>query len=358
MCLRTKNHGSTKLLVPSLLLVLVVAAAWILAPGPSKAPVTAAHSDSISQAGQIPKAFEEANLEGDARPPSTLREIQLPLSGKVWGKVHAEAWVEWPSGILVELSLQKTGQVVASQGISQEFPDFSFTKVAFDNYRLTLSATGALETNQLLTLSPTSANQHTYLALQPTARVHGTVRDASGKPVVGIQVTAILRSDLPGRYHEPLLALTDEDGAYVINGLRPGYEYDLFVGTPNNPIGQPTVIGVSKSAPDAWSDFEVPLMGRAVITIDFSDGPAVRDEFGKVLRVLAQKEGGTSGYSQSLPLSKEWTATFAALPPGEYSFSVYGGAFRRVIRNAGVSSEYETALTIPVHHLGKGNRPR
>jgi len=281
MCFRPKNLGSTKLLVPGLLLLLAVAAVWILTPSPTGLPITTQLGDSDSVASQIPIGLEQANLEGDVRPVSTLRENQLPLSGKVWGKVHAESWVEWPSGILVELSVQKTGQVVASQGISQEFPAFSFPKVDFNSYRLTLSAPGALETNQLLTLSATSASQHAYLLLRPAASVHGTVRDTSGKPVVGIQVTAILRSDLPGRYHEPLVALSDPDGAYFIGGLRPGFEYDLFIGTLNNPIGKSTQIGVSKNAPDAWADFEIPLMGRAVITIDFADGAAVRDEFGK-----------------------------------------------------------------------------
>jgi hypothetical protein len=361
MCFRTKNHGRTNLLVPGLLLLLAVVGAWILIPGPTKQKESLGngqHPLPVGENASPPVALEDAQLEGQARADMPVRQAQLPLFGSVRGKVHADSWVEWPPSILVELSLQDTGQVFHSQGVNQEEPDFNFPKVAFGNYRLTLTATGALETNVLLTISPTSPNQHMYLPLQPAASVHGTVRNAEGKAVAEIQVTAILRSDKPGRYHEPLIALTDSAGAYFIGGLRPGSEYDVFVGTFGNPVSTTKTVGVSKFAPDAWADFEIPLMGRAVITIDFPDGKEVRDEFGKVLRVLAQKEGGKKGYSQSVALSDSWQALFPALPPGEYSFSVYGGSFRRVIRSAGVSSQYETTLTIPVHHLGKGKRPR
>lgn len=361
MCFRTKNHGRTNLLVPGLLLLLAMAAAWILIPGPSQESGNSGngqHTLLVGASGTTPEGFEEANLEGEARAGMPVRQAQLPLFGSVRGKVHADSWVEWPPSILVELSLQDTGQVFHSQGVNQEEPDFNFPQVEFGNYRLTLTATGALETNVLLTISPTSSNQHMYLPLQPAASVHGVVRNAEGQPVAEIQVTAILRSETAGRYHEPLVALTDAAGAYFIGGLRPGREYDVFVGTFGNPVGATKAVGVSKYAPDAWADFEIPMMGRAVITIDFADGKEVRDEFGKVLRVLAQKEGGEKGYSQSVALSDSWQALFPALPPGEYSFSVYGGSFRRVIKSAGVSSQYETALTIAVHHLGKGNRPR
>ena len=361
MCFRTKNRGRTNLLIPGLLLLLLLVGGWILVPKPSNPSNSSPNElqpSSVGTSSSSPEELEVVTLEGEARPPRTVREIQPPTIGSVRGKVHSESWVEWPRSILVELSLQATGQVLHSQGVNQEDPEFSFPKVDFGDYRLTLTAEGMLETNVLLTLSANSANQNMYLPLQPAASVHGTVRDTNGKPVQEIQVTAILRSEVAGRYHEPLTATTDAQGHYRIHGLRPNREYDVFVGTFGNPIGATKTVGVSKFAPEAWSDFEIPPMGRAVITIDFADGNAVRDEFGKSLRVLAQKEGGDRGYSQSLPLSEDWTATFPALPPGQYSFSVYGGAFRRMIRSAGVSSAYETTLTIPVHHLGKGKRPR
>ena len=361
MCFRTKNHGRTNLLVPGLLLLLAVVAAWILIPDPSNQSENSGngqHTPSVGGSGSGSEVPEDANLEGNAREDLPTREAQLPLIGSVRGKVHADTWVEWPPQILIELSLQESGQVLHSQGINQEEPDFNFPKVEFGNYRLTLTAPGALETNVLLTISPRSPSQHMYLPLQPAASVHGVVRNAEGKPVAEIQVTAILRSEAPGRYHEPLVTLTDAAGAYFLGGLRPGSEYEIFVGTFGNPVSATKTVGVTKYAPDAWADFEIPLMGRAVITIDFADGKEVRDEFGKVLRVLAQKEGGDKGYSQSVALSDSWQALFPALPPGEYSFSVYGGSFRRVIKSAGVSSQYETTLTIPVHHLGEGKRPR
>jgi len=361
MCFRTKNHGRINLLIPGILLVLAVAAAWILIPSSSSEPdgtENGQHTVSVGTQDPATEVLEDANFEGDLNPHQPTRDTQPPTIGSVRGKVHAESWMEWPKGILIELSLQKTGQVLHSQGITQEEPEFDFPKVEFGNYRLTLSATGALETNLQLTVSAKHADHHMYVPLRPDASIHGKVFDAEGQPVREIQVTAILRSDSPGRYHEPLLGVTDETGAYFIGGLRPDHEYEVFVGTFGNPIGETKVIGVSKYAPDAWADFTIPQMGRAVITIDFADGNEVRDEFGKVLRVMAQKEDGAPGYSQSVALSDDWTATFPALPPGEYSFSVYGGSFRRVIRSAAVSTQFETTFTIPVHHLGKGNRPR
>ena len=361
MSFRTKNHGRTNLLVPGLLLLLGVVAAWILLKDRPDSPDPANNDPSTTLVGTdetAAKGLEEATLEGYVPPTTPTRDEQLPIIGNVSGKVHAEAWVEWPSGILVGLELQKTGQVMHSQGISQEDPSFRFDKVEFENYRLTVTGPGMLKTAIPITVSATTANQNIYIPLQPAASVHGTVKNSDGIAVPEIQVTAIMVTDKPGFYHEPLVSRTDAAGAYLIDGLRPGREYNVFVGTFGNPIGITKTVGVSKYAPKAWADFEIPLMGRAVITIDFADGQEVRDEFGKVLRVMAQQEGGESGYSQSLSLSDEWTATFAALPPGEYSFSVYGGSFRRVIKSAGVSHKWETTLTIPVHHLGKGNRPR
>jgi len=335
--------------------------AWILLKDDGQSPNHVDNDPSTSLVGpQAPLAEdpEDAFLEG-YEPPTTLdRNNQLPVIGRISGKVHAEAWVEWPSGILVALELQKTGQVMHSQGVSEENPTFAFDKVEFDNYRLTVTGPGMLKTAILVEVSATTAKQNIYIPLRPAASVHGTVKNADGIVVPEIKVTAIMVTENPGYYHEPLVAVTDAHGAYLIPGLRPGREYEVFVGTFGNPISKSKTVGVSKYAPKAWADFEIPLMGRAVITVDFADGPEVRDKFGKVLRVLAQQEGGESGYSRSLPLSEDWTATFAALPPGEYSFSVYGGSFRRVIQSAGGSHQWETTLTIAVHHLGKGNRPR
>ncbi|MCP4094324.1 MAG: carboxypeptidase regulatory-like domain-containing protein [Planctomycetes bacterium] len=361
MSFRTKNHGRTNLLVPGLLLMLGVVTAWILLKDDKQNPNHANNDPSTSLVGPQDHTAEgpdEPFLDGHVPPVTPDRNDQLPVIGTISGKVHAEDWVEWPSGILVTLELQKTGQVMHSQGVSLEEPGFRFEKVEFENYRLAVTGPGMLKSTIPVTVSATTAQQNIYIPLQPAASVHGTVKNADGIVVPEIQVTAIMVTDKPGYYHEPLVGQTDAAGAYLITGLRPGREYQVFVGTYGNPIGESKTVGVSKYAPKAWADFEIPLMGRAVITIDFADGPEVRDEFGKVLRVMAQKEGSESGYSQSLPLNDEWTATFAALPPGEYSFSVYGGSFRRVIKSAGVSHKWETTLTIPVHHLGKGNRPR
>lgn len=362
MIRRAQNHGGTGFLVLGLLAILLVLVGWAVWSGPEEAPEPL--DPTLVDIGSNPDGAEppeEAQLEGPTAAElggPVGRDVQLPVIGSVRGKVHAESWVEWPTDLRVVLSQQATGEAVASEGVAPEEPEFLFPRVEFGNYRLSLYGDGILETHLLVTVSPTSARQHFYVPLQSGASVYGQVRDRNGKAVVGVQVSAKLQSDQVGRFHEPLTTITDEEGKYRIRGLRPDQEYEVMVGNPFHRIGESKFLGVSRFAPEAWAEFEIPPMGRARIVVDFADGRAVQERYGRVLRVKADKMGEAPGYSHSLPLDEEWGATFVALPPGEYSFTVYGGSFRRVLRSLTVSTDYEASLTIPVFHRGEGKRPR
>jgi len=350
MPFRSTNLGRTSLWVPGLLLMLAVAVLWVLNTGTSSHPDQgSAPLTPVSADAQGHEPLESAVLEKVDLPVDPKRNDlgYQPKFGIIRGRVVAANWVTWPGAITLSLMPQSGGPPIRTAPASEENPTFTFERVPFGNYTLKLTAAECLEQNLLLTLSVEQNNHFASIAIVPAASVIGVVVDEQGLPVVKIPVAAVFRSDLLGASQVPLMASTDENGQFRITGLRDG-EYNIYVGSFRNPLSELKVIGISRQAPEAYVSFTVTKMGRATVSVDFLDGPQAAAEDWAAMRVQATRMGEGLGFSESLALGEDGLVHFTALPPGNYSFSAYGGPYRKVLRQASVSADSPTAVTIPM----------
>ncbi|PCJ52083.1 MAG: hypothetical protein COA70_12990 [Planctomycetota bacterium] len=330
--------------------MLAVAVFWVLNTGTgsnsdqSDEPLTPVSADTPNREPLESAVLEKVDLPTD---PKRNDLSYQPKFGIIRGRVVAANWVIWPQAITVSLIPQSGGPAIRTAPASEEDPTFNFERVPFDNYTLQLTAAECLDQNLLLTLSAEQNNHFASIGIVPAASVIGLVVDEQGLPVVKIPVAAVFRSDLLGASQVPLMASTDENGQFRISGLRHG-EYNIYVGSFRNPLSELKVIGISREAPEAYVSFTVMKMGRATVSVDFLDGPEAAAEDWSAMRIKATRVGEGLGFSESLALGKDGDVHFTALPPGNYSFSAYGGPYRKVIRQASVSADLPTAVTIPM----------
>lgn len=353
MPFRSTNLGRTSLWVPGLLLMLVVAVFWVLTSGTNENPEHGNGPLSANQESSIDREpIASAVLEKVDLPKDPVRDdlSYQPKFGIVRGRVVAAHWVIWPRAITVSLISQSGGEVIGTAPASEEAPTFHFERVPFGNYTLKLTAAECLDQELLLTLSPEQNNHFTSIAVVPAASVIGVVVDEMGQPVEKIPVAVVLRSKNLGASQVPLTSLTDENGQFRITGLRDG-EFNVYVGSFRNPLSEIQVIGISREAPEAYVSFTVTKMGRATVTVNFLDRTEAAAEDWLTMRVLATRSGEGLGFSESLPLGEDGKVVFTALPPGNYSFSAYGGPYRKVIRQASVNADSPTAVTIPMRRF-------
>ncbi len=80
------------------------------------------------------------------------------------------------------------------------------------------------------------------MAQSTTGSIGGTVTDATGTPVAGATVTATNEGT-----NSQASAVTDSDGGYVLDGLRPA-PYTIRVDANGSPVEQRVVVGIGQSA--------------------------------------------------------------------------------------------------------------
>jgi len=355
MPFRTTNRGRTNLWVPGLLLMLALAAFWVLSSdssiGPNQVDVPRLPNSSKQDSDSLTKGAVLEPVDLAPRPNRDALSYQ-PKFGVIGGRVVAANWVIWPRSITLSLTPQAGGDAIATAPASEEDPTFTFERIPFGEYTLKLTAPECLDQNLLLTLSVEQNNHFFAVAVVPAASVVGYVRDEQGEPVAHIPVAAVFRSHRPGASQVPLTASTDKDGRFRISGLRDG-EFNIYVGSFRNPLSELKVIGISREAPEAYVEFTVKKMGSATVTVNFLDGPQTAQKDWRTMRVQATRTEKGLGFSESLALREDGTVVFTSLPPGDYSFSAYGGPYRKVMRSATVHVETQSFVTIPMRSLNQ-----
>lgn len=281
---------------------------------------------------------------GPLAPPDRAYVSSGATEGTIRGRVLLQKGLEWPAAVTLELRLQGEKRVLQVRGVRAEEPNFEFPPQPFGDYRLSVHADGCKDYAVLLTLSDRAPDLYQQLALEPDAKVLGIVRDTSGKPAAGVQITVLPWTD-PPRGGIPSLGRTDSEGRFTVGGLGPG-DYEVYAGNLQYPLSEAKRILISPTAREGWVELEVAPLGSATITLlDEAGGNDL-----EVVRVQAtlKANAGERGYIISVAADADGVARFLGLPTGDYAFQAYGGVFRRTSRNVTVLPGSDATLSIPL----------
>lgn len=351
----------------ALLGVLLLAAALLLAPGPAPGPdpaplPAAAEPQDATGPGTLTDPSSAGAREpiwepGAVLPPdSTVRAGAAPTSAIVRGRVVAANWVTWPRRTVVVLARQSDGAEFARAEPTQEAPDFRFEEVPFGDYRLRLEASEFEELVMLLSASAAAPDLFQTLPLTPAASVRGRVRDAAGVPVPDILVTVELRAADPRTPVLPIEGRTDAAGEFRIPGLRQG-EYDVYPGAARSAVGATVAVFVGPGAPEAWADLEVSGLGSAMVVLEDLESAGFTGV--SVQAQMLSPAGAVGAYRETRAPGADGSVAFRWLPPGEYGFTAFGGAFRRTLRKGTVRAEAAVEVRIPLRpDAARTEKPR
>lgn len=347
--------------------LVLVALAVLLAPGPEPTPEAPGSGAPVATGSQTdPGILTDPDATG-ARAPhwepgavlppdSPVRAGTAPTAAIVRGRVVAANWVLWPRSTTVVLTRQSDGKECGRAEPTQDAPEFRFEEIPFGDYRLRLEASEFEELVMLLSASAQAPDLFQTLPLTPAASVRGRVRDSDGNLVPEILVTVEPRVADARQPVLPIEGRTDAAGEFRIPGLRPG-EYDVYPGAARSAVGASVAVFVGPGAPEAWADLTVSELGTARVLLEDLDAAGLA---GVSVQALMMKPAGAIGaYQETRIASADGKVDFRWLPPGEYGFTAFGGAFRRTLREGTVQAGAVAEVRIPLRPAApKAERPR
>lgn len=336
--------------------ILLLAAALLLAPAPPAGPELPGSPPPEAPVAEVgPGALTDPNSAGVRTPDwepgvvlppdSTIRSGVPPTAAIVRGRLVAAQWVAWPRRALVVLARQSDGAEVARAEPSQEEPEFRFENVPFGDYRLRLEASEFEDLVMLISASASAPDLYQTLPLTPAASVRGRVRDREGRPVPEILVTVQPRVADPRQPALPVEGRTDAAGEFRLPGLRPG-EYEVYAGAARSPVGPAVNVFLGAGAPEAWADLEVTDLGSARVILEDLDQAGLTGV--SVQAQLLTPAGAIGAYRETRAAAAGGNVDFRWLPPGEYGFTAFGGAFRRTLRMGTVRAGAAVEVCIPL----------
>ncbi len=284
-------------------------------------------------------------------PDSPFRAGVAPTSAVVRGRVVLPRWAAWPRRATVILARQEDGREFGRAIATEQEPEYRFSEVPFGDYRLRLEADEFEPLALLLTASVASPDHYQTLLLTPAASVAGRVLDAGGAPVADIGVCVELRPQSPTDLVLPLEGRTAADGSFRIPGLAAG-EYDVYPGAARAPVGARHSVFVGPGAPQAWADLQVSGLGAAQVRLEDLERAGLAGV--KVVAQMTRPAGEIPSYVETRAPGEDGVARFPWLPPGEYGFTAYGGAFRRIVRESTVRAGETAEVQVPLRPAPRG----
>ena len=354
----------------ALVVIVIGAFAWILTensgenrPAPQADDLSTMVVPQNPTHGDRPRAipltdFALSELDESEQASTFERHAAITNRGTIRGRVTAAKWVPW------RVVLKQDGKGELDFVVSQTKPTFRFDSLEIGSYELRLAADGYRPMVQTIRVRENKLEGFFALPLLTDNQIEGIVRDLHGLLVPGMLVTAVPVTDDPSVRLTGHPARTDDEGHFIMKGLRPG-TWRVYPGERRNPLGEGQVIELSEGMREAWVNIEVPRFGSATVTLVSSDGR----ELPKGLRVMAMRDSRKSGpLPDSLQNSKSHTATsanddqgvahFSHLPPGQYTFTAFGAKYRRTIQRGAVREGEISEVVIEMRAYGREMPPR
>ncbi|MAW60456.1 MAG: hypothetical protein CMJ94_06445 [Planctomycetes bacterium] len=312
----TRGSSAVLLLLGAALLL---ALGWILfQPSAPVEPLDDGTTPAVSAADGPSEAQVESTPVAETQRSSLLVKAQLTviLSKPGWATLPESVEVELiPQGDTPgEAQLERTRQ----GGALVEFYD-----LLFGSYLIRVRALGFATAEVPVQISKEAAAQRQVVALLPAREITGEVRDASGRPVAGIEVSARPIENIPGFVQSTGTTRTDEQGRYHLTPLPEGRFY-VHVGPLLHPINDP--VEVELYGERVFQDLRVgPLAGVSFEIVDASSEAAIAGARAQIQRI---SEDGQRGHAQYRSADSQGRIAFEHIPPGEYTVTVLASQYR------------------------------
>ena len=342
----SSNRGSAAALLIVAAVVVCIALIWVLTVGrPAEpAPLDLGPAAAASTADG-PREAEVGSMPVIGPPARSSALVKATITVLL----SKPAWAELPESCEVELIPQGSTpgeprlQRTPIGGSVVEFYD-----VLFGEYLLRVEALGFVTAQVPVRVSREKHAPRQVIPLVPAREITGEVRDDSGKPVVGIEVSARPIEAIPGFVQSTGVAITDENGVFHIQPLPEG-DYWVHAGPLRSPISE---------------TYKAELYGERAF-VDLRVGPlaSVRFELynelsqdliaGARVQIQRVSDDGKPGHSQYRPSDKKGVVQFRHLPPGEYAVTVLASKYRNMTRRYAVSADADGVVRIPVLPLNR-----
>ena len=158
-------------------------------------------------------------------------ELELESGLSVKGRVLSTATGDPIQGATVSARLLSE-KLETRETVCQSSGSFELNGLRGEEYRVTVSAAGFLETETKARV-PTSPGEEWTFTIEPEGRIHGRILDPNGKAVAGARVHLSFRGnrapEFLGRSWEKEV-LTDSRGTYELPGVPPHDDHCLVAG--------------------------------------------------------------------------------------------------------------------------------
>ena len=342
----SNNRGSATALLIVAAVVVCIAAIWVLTVSRSAEPAPLDFGPAAAAStADSPREAEVGSMPVIGPPARSSVLVKATITVLL----SKPAWAELPESCEVELIPQGSTpgeprrQRTPIGGSVVEFYD-----VLFGEYLLRVEALGFVTAQVPVRVSRENHAPRQVIPLVPAREITGEVRDESGKPVVGIEVSARPIEAIPGFVQSTGVAITDENGVFHVQPLPEG-DYWVHAGPLRSPISE---------------TYKAELYGERAF-VDLRVGPLANVRFelynelsqdliaGARVQIQRVSDDGKPGHSQYRPSDKKGVVQFRHLPPGEYAVTVLASKYRNMTRRYAVSADADGVVRIPVLPLNR-----
>ncbi len=337
----SSNRGSVAALLIVAAVVVCVAAIWVLTVSrPTEPSPIDFEPTPTARTTDGPREAEVGSMPVLGEPARSSSLVKATITVML----SRPAWAELPESCAVELIPQgATPGEPREQRTPLGGSVVEFYDVLFGDYLLRVEALGFVTAQVPVSVSREKHAPRQVVPLVPAREITGEVRDASGNPVVGIEVSARPIETIPGFVQSTGVAMTDENGIFHIQPLPEG-DFWVHAGPLRSPISE--TYKAELYGERAYVDLRVGPLAR--VRFELYDELSEEMIAGARVQIQRVSDDGGPGHSQYRPTDRDGVVHFRHLPPGEYAVTVLASKYRNMTRRYAIEADAEGVVRIPV----------
>lgn len=333
-------RGSVSALLVAAAVVAAAAVLWVFGSQSPKPQPIELEDAPVAQLASGPREAEVGTLPTKGPAARSSDRVKATITVMI----SKPGWATLPESCEVKLIPQaSTPGEARIERTPLGSPLVEFYDVLFGEYLIEVRALGFVTAQVPVQVSREQFAPRQIVPLVPAREITGEVRDASGKPVVGIEVSARPIETIAGFVQTTGVAVTDENGVFHIQPLPEG-DFWVHAGPLRSPISE--TYKVELYGERAHVDVNVgPL---ASVRFELYDELSQSEIAGARVQIQRVSDDGGMGHAQYRATDKKGSVRFANIPPGEYAVTVLASTYRNSTRRYQIEANADGLVRIPV----------